>query len=97
MIGCSTQVPGNTIESKVTEERHSANFSLNTPLETIAADRNGKAILNRDLPGLMASPSYQLVDDMSLSQIATVSGGQLDMTKLELVQADLAKLHGSKP
>jgi hypothetical protein len=65
-------------------------FSLNTPVEEIAADQRGEVILIRDVPGLMASKSYILFDDMTLSQIATVSGGRLTKAKLDLVQADLA-------
>lgn len=67
-------------------------FSLDTPVEKIAADGRGKAVLDRDLPGLMGSSSYVLFDDMSLSQIATLSSGQLTETKLELVAADLSEI-----
>jgi hypothetical protein len=67
-------------------------FSLNTPVDTIAANQRGKAVLDRDVPGLMASRSYVLFDDMSLAQIATFSGGELTKTKLDLLQADLAQL-----
>ena len=70
-------------------------FSLNTPLDHIAANQRGKAVLERDLPGLMASRSYPLFEDMSLSQIAMMSGGRLSQTKLNLVQADLAQLSSS--
>ncbi len=65
-------------------------FSLDTPVEKIAADDRGKAVLDRDLPGLMGSSSYLLFDDMSLSQIATLSSGQLTKSKLDLVEADLS-------
>ena len=67
-------------------------YSLNTPLYKIAADKRGKAVLYRDLPGLMASRSYILFDDMSLSQIAIMSGGRLTTTKLALVAEDLSNL-----
>ena len=67
-------------------------FSLDTPVEHIAADPRGKAILNHDVPGLMANRSYLLFEDMSLSQIATISGGRLTKAKLDLVQADLSQL-----
>jgi hypothetical protein len=90
MAGCSVRTP-------VTAGTRDTRFSLNTPLEKIAADRSGKAILIRDIPGLMTSSNYELVDDMSLSQIATVSGGQISAAKLNLVQNDLAKLSQSKP
>jgi len=69
-----------------------SHFSLNTPVEKIASNPNGKAILNRDMPGLMANPSYMLFSDMSLSQLATLSGGRLTKTKLDQVEADLEQL-----
>lgn len=72
-------------------------FSLDTPVEKIAADGRGKAVLVRDLPELMASRSYLLFDDMSLSQIATLSSGQLTKTKLDLVEADLSQLSRMPP
>jgi hypothetical protein len=67
-------------------------FTLDTPVERIAADGRGKAVLDRDLPGLMSSSQYILFDDMSLSQIATLSSGQLTKTKLDLVEADLSHI-----
>jgi len=45
----------------------------------------------------MASRSYVLFDDMSLTQIATVSGGRLTKTKLALVQTDLSQLSDAPP
>ncbi len=85
LAGCSAQKP-------VARAAPVPAFSLNTPVDVIAADQAGKAVLERDIPGLMASQSYMLFEDMSLSQIATVSGGRLTTTKLALVQADLSKL-----
>jgi hypothetical protein len=73
------------------------NFSLDTPVDRIAANQRGKAILDRDLPGLMASQSYLLFDDMSLSEIASLSGGLLTKTKLDLVQNDLTQLSREAP
>jgi hypothetical protein len=64
-------------------------FTLDTPVDRIAANPNGKAILEKDVPGLMASKEYPLFDDMSLSQIAIMSGGRLSKDKLSLVQSDL--------
>jgi hypothetical protein len=51
-------------------------LSLDTPVEQIAADPGGKAVLNRDVPGLLANPSYFLFENMNLSQLAAVSGGR---------------------
>jgi hypothetical protein len=67
-------------------------FSLDTPVEKIAADGRGRAVLNRDLPGLMASSQYVLFEDMSLAQIATLSSGQLTKAKLGVVAVDLSSL-----
>jgi hypothetical protein len=64
-------------------------FTLDTPVDRIAATPGGKAILEKDVPGLMASKEYPLFDDMSLSQIAIMSGGRLSKDKLSLVQSDL--------
>lgn len=80
-----------------TPARGPAIFTLDTPVDRIAADERGKAVLDRDLPGLMASRSYALFDDMSLSQIATLSGGRLTQTKLDRVQADLSQLSNPPP
>jgi hypothetical protein len=67
-------------------------FSLNTPVERIAADRRGNAVLKRDMPGLLTNPSYLLFNDMSLLQIASLSCGRLTKIKLVQVQADLTQL-----
>jgi hypothetical protein len=92
LLGCSAQKPiADTGSQNLTATLGPA-FSLDTPVEHIAADPRGKAILDHDVPGLMASPSYLLIDDMSLSQIATVSGGRLTKAKLDVVQADLSQL-----
>jgi hypothetical protein len=96
VLGCSDEKPNANIGSNGAEVHHEPNFSLNTPLETIAADKSGKRILDRDVPGIMASRDYFLFDDMSLSQIASLSGGELTATKLDLVQVDLSKLCNSR-
>lgn len=67
-------------------------FTLQTPIDQIAADPQGRAILERDFPGMMASPHYAFFSDMSLSQLAPLSGGQLTHKKLMRVKADLAAL-----
>ena len=67
-------------------------LSVNTPLEVIAADPRGKAILNQDLPGLTTNPHYALFSDMSLSQLAPMSGGRLNQANLAKVENDLTQL-----
>ena len=90
LVGCSSGPPVKAAANDPASPKPA--FSLNTPICHIAADKRGKAVLERDLPGLMASRSYPLFDDMSLSQIATMSGGRLSQTKLDVVATDLAQL-----
>jgi hypothetical protein len=58
----------------------------------IAADPQGKAVLYRDIPGVMNDRRYPLFDDMSLSEIAAMSHGRLTQSKLDLVKSDLTQL-----
>jgi hypothetical protein len=67
-------------------------YTLDTPLHIIAADPRANAILWHDLPGLMGNTNYMMIDDMSLAQIASISGGRLTTAKLNMVKADLAGL-----
>jgi hypothetical protein len=60
-------------------------FTLDTP------------VLDRDMPGLLASKEYPLFDDMSLSQIALMSGGRISKDKLSLVQTDLVQVSDLSP
>jgi hypothetical protein len=95
LLGCSSGKPVTTAGAPHGVTARPTAYSLDTPLDRIAADKRGKAVLDRDLPGLMASRSYLLFDDMSLTQIAMMSGGRLNQTKLNLVEADLAQLSPS--
>src|ERR1700692_1370177 len=92
LLGCSAQKPTAEAATKNLTATPALTLSLDTPVEHIAADPRGKAILNRDVPGLLASPSYFMFENMSLSQIAAVSGGRITKAELDLVQADLSQL-----
>jgi hypothetical protein len=98
LLGCSSGHSGATQAATQASNDPSSGqpvYSLNTPISHIAADKRGKAILEHDLPGLMANRSYPLFDSMSLSQIAVMSGGRLSQSKLNLVKAHLAQLSNS--
>jgi len=72
-------------------------FTLDTPVDRIAADPQGKAVLYRDIPGVMNDRRYPLFDDMSLSEIAAMSHGRLTQSKLDLVKSDLTQLSELTP
>lgn len=89
--GCA--VPSGAQDASVTGKPDQAQaFSVQTPIDRIAADERGKAVLDRDVPGVMGNPHYMLFSSMSLSQLASLSGGRLTQTKLKEVNEDLAEL-----
>jgi hypothetical protein len=92
LLGCAAQEPTAEAASKNLTPTPAPTLSLDTPVETIAADPRGKAILNHDVPGLLASPSYSMFENMNLSQIAAVSGGRITKAELDMVQANLSQI-----
>lgn len=67
-------------------------YTLDTPIETLAADEAAKAVLNADLPGLLEIPQYEMVKGLSLTQLQPYSGGKLTDELLAKTAADLAKI-----
>lgn len=71
-------------------------YSVKTPLQVIAADPKGMAVLVQDVPGVMFSSKYPLIEEMSLSEVASLSGGGIPQAKLDQVQGDLDKLNAQE-
>lgn len=67
-------------------------FTVQTPIDQIAADESGKTVLEHDVPGVMNNPHYVLFSCMSLAQVASLSGGRLTQAKLDEVNRDLAHI-----
>ena len=67
-------------------------FTLDTPIEVIAADPAGLAVLNKDMPGLMTNPNYYLFKGMSLKSLASAANGRISPQTLAQTSADLAAL-----
>lgn len=66
-----------------------AKFTLDTPIEAIAADPKGKAVLDTDLQNITAHPMYDQFKSMSLAQVQPMSQGALTDAALAKVKADL--------
>jgi len=64
----------------------------NTPIETIVANPAGKAVLDKDLPGLTTHEAYDQFKAMTLAQVAPMSQGALDDAKLKALQAEFDKI-----
>lgn len=72
---------------------HAAALSAaDTPIETIAATPEGKAALDKNLPGLTTHEAYEQFKGMSLKQVQPMSGGAISDDALKALQADLDKL-----
>ena len=69
-------------------------YSRDTPVEKLAADPAAVAVLNKDLPGLLTAPQYDMFKSMSLKQLQQASGGDLSMVDLDRTEADLQALPG---
>ena len=70
----------------------SAKFTLDTPIETIVADPAGRAVLDKDLPGMSTHPMYETFKSMTLNALQPVSQGQITDAQMAAVQADLAAI-----
>jgi hypothetical protein len=71
-----------------------ANSMLDLPVEKIAATPSGRAILDKDFPGLCTHPMYSSFESMSLNQLAAMSSGKMTPVMLAKAQKDLSKLRG---
>jgi hypothetical protein len=67
-------------------------LTLDTPVERIAADPRGAAVLNKDVPGLLSDPNYPMFKGMNLKTLASLSSGRLDDQTLAETKADLDAL-----
>jgi hypothetical protein len=67
-------------------------YTLDTPIEQIAADPAGAAVLDKDIPGLRTNSNYPMFKSMTLKTVASLSGGRLDDRTLAQTKADLAAL-----
>jgi hypothetical protein len=67
-------------------------YSQDTPLETLAADPAAAAVLNKDLPGLLADAQFPIFKRMSLKSLQEASGGDLSKDEVNKTVADLQAL-----
>lgn len=65
-------------------------LSVDMPVEKICSNPAGKAVIDRDLPGLTTRPEYPMFKMISLKSLVGMSGGRLSNKDLAKVQADLS-------
>jgi len=69
-----------------------AKFTLETPIQEIVADAQGKAAIDKNLPGLIGLPQYEMFKGLSLNQLKAYSDGKLTDDLLAKTAADLAAI-----
>jgi hypothetical protein len=69
---------------------HAAALTVDSPIEALAADAKGKAVLEAEFPGITAHPMYDSFKAMSLKQVAPMSNGVVTEEKIAKVAAGLA-------
>jgi len=67
-------------------------LTIDTPIEQIAANPAGKAVLDKDLPGLTSHAMYDQFKSMSLKDLQPMSQGAITDDQLKKAGDDLAKV-----
>lgn len=67
-------------------------FTLDTPMEQIAADPKGREALNTVFPGFLESEFYENVKRMSLKSFEASSQGFIQFDQMRQIEALLPKL-----
>jgi len=69
-----------------------AKLTIDSSIESIAANPKGKAILDATFPGMLAHESYAMFKGMSLKQVQPYANGRITDEQVAKVAAELAKL-----
>lgn len=69
-----------------------AKFTVDTPIETLAADPKANAVLDADFPKMTKHPMYEQFKGMSLKQVQPMSGGKITEAQIAKASADLAAI-----
>lgn len=83
------KAPADAPQSEV--EAPQAAFTLDTPIEVLAADAEARAVLERELPGLIGHERYEQFKTMSLKALQPFSGGLITAERLTAVETALAE------
>lgn len=70
-----------------------AKLTIDSSIESIAANPKGKAILDAQFPGMLAHESYPMFKGMSLKQVQPYAQGKITDEQVAKVAAELAKIN----
>lgn len=68
-------------------------FTLDTPIQQLAADEEAAAVLRKDIPGLLEDKHFPIFSSMSLRVISALSNGDISAQTLARTEADLRSIH----
>lgn len=71
-----------------------AKFSADTPIESIVANPDAKAVLDKVVPGVSSHPQYEAFKGLSLRQLAPYSEGKITDDVIKAVDTALANVKG---
>jgi hypothetical protein len=69
-----------------------AKFTVDTPIETIAADPKAKAVLDAVFPGMTTHPMYEQFKGMSVKQLQPMASDKITDEGVAKLTAELAAL-----
>ncbi len=67
----------------------SAALSIDSPIETLAANAASKAVVDANFPGMTAHPAYEQFKGMTLKQLQPMSGGAISDAAIAKATAEL--------
>lgn len=70
-----------------------APLDAETPIDTIATNPAGKAVLEKEMPNLLSHPAYDQIKAMSLRQLQPYAGGAITDEAIARVDAALKALN----
>ena len=90
--GAAAAQTSSTTTTTTTTTAPATGLSLDTPIEQIVAVPAGKAVLDKDIPGLTTHPAYDQFKGMSLKEVQPMSQGAITDPMLAKTGTDLAAL-----
>ena len=75
------------------QERDPVHFTLDTPIEQLADNKDAASVLRKDIPGLLEDKHYPMFKSMSLRVISALSNGDISAQTLTQTEADLRSVH----
>ena len=87
--GAALAAPSSASVPKAAAPAGASAFSIDTAIETLAADPRAKAILEGHIPSITTNPMFPQYKAMTLKQLANMSGGKISPETLAAIAADL--------